>query len=450
MSSTTTTEEPAEKRPKVMVQQEETPTRCQHFVQRKKRYCKMTVGRGKQYCGEHEPQRPPSTTTTGDESETGTDRIPCPLDPKHSISATKLDKHLRICNARPVERPVFIQPNVNAASDGEDDNSQSEGTAVNERKLADVPQDELNGLIAKIEAIYSGDCRINAIEEMILQHAAFREELTNPSYGPQTLKHLTQSASLLGIVEREGFLRRDTAFVEFGAGKGQVAFWLATVIQQSVKDELANTKVVLVDRASHRHKQDNRIEDRQIVERIRADIGDLVLKKLDVLRGSKNVVGLGKHLCGGATDLALRCLVKAKESSAGGNGEYLQVSGFVFALCCHHRCDWKSYTGRKFLLDRGIVRDEFELMVRMVSWAVCGTGTSREKRKVQLDGEDGVKYGLTRSQREKVGRKCKRVLDLGRIEYLTANGFNSQLKQYSKSEITLENVCLIGHFNKSS
>ncbi|XP_055551076.1 tRNA:m(4)X modification enzyme TRM13 homolog [Wyeomyia smithii] len=426
----------AEKRPKLDTQVEPTSIRCQHFVQRKKRYCKMTVGRGKQFCGEHEPQQSPDIITNSN----STHRISCPLDPKHSISAAKLDKHLRICNARPVERPNFIQPGVNTGSDG--GNASATEQLSSSRKLADVTQEELDGLIAKIEAVYEADNRITALEETILEHPVLKEELSKETYGPQTLKHLIQSASLLGIIERENFLRGNTAFVEFGAGKGQVAFWLATVIQQSTEQNLTNSRVLLVDRASHRHKQDNRIEDREIVQRIRADIGDLILRKLDILRGSDSVVGIGKHLCGGATDLALRCLVKANRD-ANDDGKDWQVKGFVFALCCHHRCDWGSYTGKSFLLNKGIDRNDFCLIARMVSWAVCGTGTSRERRKIELD--NGVKYGLTRAQREEIGRKCKRVLDLGRIEYLKANGFDSQLKKYAKSEITLENVCLIGH-----
>lgn len=29
------------------------PGRCAYFVEKKKRYCKMVVGAGKAYCGEH-------------------------------------------------------------------------------------------------------------------------------------------------------------------------------------------------------------------------------------------------------------------------------------------------------------------------------------------------------------------------------------------------------------
>ncbi|XP_062540038.1 tRNA:m(4)X modification enzyme TRM13 homolog [Armigeres subalbatus] len=427
---------PAEKRPKTSAEDTTEPIRCKHFVQRKKRYCKMTVGRGKQYCGEHEVHSGNDNLPSLEALGSSPGRIPCPLDPKHSIAATKLEKHLKICNAKPKELPAYVQVGINASSDGE--GSDLLNTEEN-LKLSDVPKDELMALVNKIETVFE-EIQIGVIDELILEHDAFKEELGNETYGPQTLKHLVQSASLLGIVERENFFQNDVAFVEFGAGKGQVAFWLATILQQS---DLTNVKVFLVDRASHRHKKDNKIEDREIIQRVRADIGDLVLRKLDVLKDSKKVVGVGKHLCGGATDLALRCLIRANlDKSEGGQ---LQSEGFVFALCCHHRCDWKTYAGKKFLLAKGISRKAFDLVVKMVSWAVCGTGTSRERRNNDTDGGEGIKYGLSRAQREEIGWKCKRMLDWGRIQYLKENGFEAELKFYAKTEITLENVCLIGH-----
>ena len=82
------------------------------------------------------------------------------------------------------------------------------------------------------------------------------------------------------------------------------------------------------------------------VERIRADIGDLVLGKVPtVVRRGAGVplVGVSKHLCGGATDLALRCMaqLQAEEGGAG------RIGGIVIALCCHHRWVPKSAMFRK-------------------------------------------------------------------------------------------------------
>jgi len=44
------------------------------------------------------------------------------------------------------------------------------------------------------------------------------------------------------------------------------------------------------------------------VSRLRIDIKDLDLTKVDVIQG-KQVVAVGKHLCGGGTDVSLRCAI---------------------------------------------------------------------------------------------------------------------------------------------
>ena len=54
------------------------------------------------------------------------------------------------------------------------------------------------------------------------------------------------------------------------------------------------------------------------------------------------VVGVSKHLCGAATDLALRCL---ETFSASGNAKS-KIETILIALCCHHRCDWNIYVGK--------------------------------------------------------------------------------------------------------
>lgn len=142
---------------------------------------------------------------------------------------------------------------------------------------------------------------------------------------------------------------------------------------EATKDTEQST-VLLVDKASLRHKKDNKIEDRNSVQRIRADISDLDLEKLEAVQLADNIVAVGKHLCGGATDLTLRCLIN-------GNEIRKNVKGFVIALCCHHRCTWRPFVGKKFLLDNGITQNEFDIMTKMVGWAVCGTGISRQLRK---------------------------------------------------------------------
>uniref|UniRef100_A0A182PU15 tRNA:m(4)X modification enzyme TRM13 n=1 Tax=Anopheles epiroticus TaxID=199890 RepID=A0A182PU15_9DIPT len=80
----------------------------------------------------------------------------------------------------------------------------------------------------------------------------------------------------------------------------------------------------------------------------------------------------------------------------------------------------------------------------MVSWAVCGTGRSRERiASEREEDKQQDRCGLTRVDRERIGRRCKRILDIARLRYMERHGYSTSLKYYVTSEVTLENVCLI-------
>lgn len=65
---------------------------------------------------------------------------------------------------------------------------------------------------------------------------------------------------------------------------------------------LENSSVLLIERAAHRHKLDNKLDKTaDNVHRIRADIADLVLDKVDVVHKVQHIIGITKHLCGDAT-----------------------------------------------------------------------------------------------------------------------------------------------------
>ena len=75
--------------------------------------------------------------------------------------------------------------------------------------------------------------------------------------------------------------------MEFGSGRGLLTFWLT----RAVADK-ANCEFLLVDRASHRHKFDNRLkndEDKISVERIRTDIQDIILEKVPKIKDTDKV-----------------------------------------------------------------------------------------------------------------------------------------------------------------
>jgi tRNA:m4X modification enzyme len=109
--------------------------------------------------------------------------------------------------------------------------------------------------------------------------------------------------------------------------------------------------IVLVDRAAVRHKADRELSraDHCTFARIKSDIADVSLRKVTELQG-KPVVAVSKHLCGGATDLALRAVHLA---AVPGDAEpAIDVHGIAIATCCHHRCTWDQYVSQAWFKEQ--------------------------------------------------------------------------------------------------
>ncbi|KAJ4459909.1 putative tRNA guanosine-2'-O-methyltransferase [Paratrimastix pyriformis] len=169
------------------------------------------------------------------------------------------------------------------------------------------------------------------------------------------------------------------------------------------------------------------------------------------------VVGIGKHLCGGATDMALRALVQtlpaAPTQSCCRSGS---LAGVAIATCCHHLCTWASLANAAFFTERGFSREEVELLIKMTSWAVSGLRTTDPFMETTLPPalilSAPVAAALParpdpaapwRLSREMVGRACKRLVDWSRVEYLRAQGgLQAGLVEYVPAAISPEN-CLL-------
>lgn len=363
-------------------------TTCSYFLKRKKRLCRIMVARGEMYCGEHTPLSGKgdamAAATNGNEQNGDAERrrVLCPIDPKHTVFERNLRKHLRICNSVVSIKPEYIVPDLNA---GPTDCASEH----RDFKLADIGEEVINKVVGKVNAIFDKFKIDETIEEQYCDHPLLANEMANKNRGHETLKHLTQTASILGQLERLQWLKKDTAFIEFGAGKGQVAYWLAKAIEHQ-----SNSLVLLIDRASLRHKKDNKMRDTHDIHRIRADIRDFDMRKLDHLKRARHIVATGKHLCGAATDLAIRCMLAGNDNGRSDG----KTECFIIALCCYHRCTWRSFVGKEFIESQGISVQEFTIIAKMVGWAVCGTGMSRERRRelmgVRGDGKNEFSFTI--------------------------------------------------------
>lgn len=404
---------------------------CKHFVTRKKRYCRMTIKPGQEYCGEH--MVPSAKDEKASDSLL---RIVCPLDPKHTCYANKLAKHLKICNARQKESLPYIVKGINY---GIDPVVSIESERIMTRLLSNVPVDQIKCVVKKVNSIFAKYIENNIFAKES-KHPIVEEELLKPEYGQKTQKHLIQASSLLGLLNDYNLLQPETCYIDFGAGKGHLSYWISKSIEN-----LEKSSVLLVERAAHRHKADNKLDKSNgRVHRIRADIADLVLDKVEIVQKSKQILGVTKHLCGEATDLALRCLTNTENVNE-------KVLGALFAFCCHHRCQWSTYVGKIFFKDVGLTKLDFDAMCGMVSWATCGSGVGRDLRtqeseeklqnNLKLNDRD-QEIGLNREQKSEIGKKCKYVLNWGRLHYLQTLNFKCNLHYYVDEDISPENLCI--------
>ncbi|XP_042218011.1 tRNA:m(4)X modification enzyme TRM13 homolog [Homarus americanus] len=215
---------------------------CLFYVKRKKRYCKMLVRAGQQYCGQHLVEEHVNEETIH------LKRIPCPLDPKHSCYEHRLKHHLAICNAREVTGLPYVNHNINLRI-----GDTKEPPKISLSSLSDQ---ELLSFIAKVEAAHME--HIDNIEESILSHHTLEKEIEAPGCGPSIMRHLSQNSSILGHLELAGLLNTSftpTCYVEFGAGRGQLTRWLTEAVSDTSK-----ALFVLVDRGAQRYKFDAKLK----------------------------------------------------------------------------------------------------------------------------------------------------------------------------------------------
>ncbi|KAG1678335.1 tRNA:m(4)X modification enzyme TRM13 [Nymphon striatum] len=418
----------------------ETSGRCSYFLDRKNRHCKVVAGKGRKYCGQHE------YLFESNDTDLSKKRIVCPLDPAHSCYVNKLDKHLKKCNKRKASTPIPIYHKVD---DNADDKEPS-----NPVKISDISDEELLSLIKKLEEITS-DVDVS----LKVEHLESNSDAKDNFDTKHKLKHSNQVASIIGHLKNLSFLQSNICFIEFGAGRGKLLRELTTaLVNATEKNE--NCSYLMIDKSGQRHKFDNKLrrEKGPLVKRIKIDIGNLLLDKLEMDK-SKKIIVIGKHLCGSATDLALKSVTNICDKTL--------VKGLVIALCCHHRCTWDSYVGKHFLEKFNIGSKEFSLMCAMSAWAICGKmpkfadsdkGISSVKNTDDDYKDDNPaeaqndhkpfknryeRLDLSHEKREKIGQMVKRLINKGRLEFLIeCSNFKCELKEYISSNITLENVLL--------
>jgi tRNA:m4X modification enzyme len=267
-------------------------------------------------------------------------------------------------------------------------------------------------------------------------------------------KHAEQERALVGIILRsaresasaDASGARATLFAEFGAGKGMLSL--------ALREAHPDARVVLIEREGGSGKSNAdrvlRRSTRALFERVRIDIRDFDLAEHPLARDADtagdgrgaacDVVAISKHLCGAATDLALRCLVNFR-AAARAEASAPPIRAAAIALCCHGLCDYETYVAKEWLLAAGgIDRAGFDRMKRSAAWATLKQLDDAAEAAAAGADDDA----LSRAEMRRVGWCCKRILDAGRVRWLRAQcpELSVELEEYCDARVTPENVVL--------
>jgi hypothetical protein len=318
-------------------------------------------------------------------------------------------------------------------------------------------------------------------------------------------RHAAQCAAIAERVVR-AMPRAPSALLEFGAGNARLSLAVALALADRAASELPpaqpaaqsedagrqeRVRLVLVDRIVPRSKADNQLRERLGVEvaRLRTDIVHLDLSRVPQLGWGLPAArcALAKHLCGEATDLALRCLahsascpldaISAPCSPALVHGSEIPkraaftcaVEHIFVATCCHHRCLWASYVNRAALVEWGLTEETFPLFCALAQWAAetgGGSGASARGEGEQEEGEHSAARGkhsavlrsliaeqrieLDSEERLALGEMAKELLDAGRARFLEASGYECAWveREFVARRVTPENRLLRAHLRR--
>ena len=226
------------------------PTACTLWLPRKSRYCHFAKVGGFEFCAHHLASR-----GDADDAKCGK-RIPCPLDPTHSVFERDLARHLKKCpkarEAREEEALPGFARDVNAGAAAPAAAAATEapraaavaGGAIHytleapsrTSQLGVVAREELLALVGRVERAHA------SLDDAVRGDGVCVACVPDDGAGGlKTKKHAVQNEAIVDAIGRLGLVDASPAVhVEFGAGKGGLT--------QALAARCAPSEHVLVDR----------------------------------------------------------------------------------------------------------------------------------------------------------------------------------------------------------
>ncbi|CCD26172.2 tRNA:m4X modification enzyme NDAI_0G03950 [Naumovozyma dairenensis CBS 421] len=454
-------------------------------MEKKRRRCGMTRRNGEQYCTEHlniwkkkqgnavhNNNNNNNESKVHDNEKNNDQRIPCPLDPNHTVKKSQLEKHLKKCNKTKLKHSNDGKPYYSIDINGDHHPHK-------EQSKLEITETSRNKWIMETISILEEISKSNLFDEMPLIEKSnkFMEEnrfklLTNK-------KHAIQQSSLIQHMIDKKMFRNNPNFIEFGSGRAEFSRYVNQVVLCENNNDIDSTDVepqtsnfIFIDRASNRMKFDKKILDDYVewisnknkksgekmnvpdIKRVKIDIRDLKLDPLLSFPNNNNYVAISKHLCGVATDLTLKCIQNSDILTGKDLSSPSNFDGICIAMCCRHVCNSNDYVNpvfvnsllEKYGHDETFTYDQFFYSLqKMCSWATCG-------RRDDMNDHDVVRItddkSITLKEREQFGLLARRIIDEGRKNWVkknlnNANDFTVELVKYVHSDVSLENIVLL-------
>lgn len=501
--------------------------KCSFVVPRKNRLCTGTTsqqsgGDGK-FCAIHRPD--------------AARRVRCPVDPRHDVKESEVESHVVKCRAvqeklrQTTTSPYFCLnasvPQSSAAT------TPAKSSTI---KVRDLSNTEGSEFLRWVEAQHHQllqtpwwSVATDRSQQLDAQDTCGLRELDEYVSIGDT-KHRQQQSILCSLLLRKavnGTLL--TSVLEVGAGKGGVGC--------ALKLARPGVAVTLVERASFsvhkekelnkqlRHNNNNVTHDVGApptvvpippMERVSLDAKDFdaarwwqdeLARRCSVHHGEaasplSSVVCcgvVGKHLCGGCSDFALRMaeviastycsaanstterkrprLTLAQDHSVDGDHDasppslctsekllkattslIQSQSCVVLATCCHHLCSYESYLGIDVMLEEenngGLATSllfpdakHFDLTRSICSWAIIGNDEEHTSSKMDQQSDEVVVADshwlkdTPRWRKVQLGRMAKTLIDAGRVRALQSTSLFDAVLYLPYVDPTMSGEC---------
>ena len=385
------------------------------------------------------------------------DRVKCEFC-GHMVKAN-CRRHYNVCGVRRTPIPCYVRPGFNKFP--VDDHKQGAETGMGS---ADGTERELQRRVIQLFQSFAAPMLVDG-------------GWAHPRSAPlqRSAKHRMQEAAICEVMRQHGMVaeRADGGssedgnnrfYLDLGAGKGCLSKAVS-----AINSAFPRSTYICVEKAAYKHKAEQTKYAR--TRRARVDICDVDVFKLlqDTIREcpesacgtagyaraeserGHDVVGMGKHLCGSATDLALMSLKNVRTENLKDDNFSVKIEGICIAVCCHAASTWDCTAARPWLEKQGIGEAEFELIRHWSGYFTdnllseehpssadaCPGGYVPPSTAGQAGADDSPESAS-------FGRMCKRLLDYGRVEFIRNElGLEARLCTYIGQHVTPENVLLV-------